>query len=150
VVLVAGSAVMVEEWHGRAGAILQTFYSGMEGGTALARLLFGDVSPSARLPFTVAADADHYPHFDRDADRIEYGYWHGYAKFEEEELTPRYAFGHGLSYASFSYRSLSARLTAEAIEVSVAVRNDGARPADEVVQAYVGFPEPCGPGPGKA
>jgi beta-glucosidase len=150
VVLVAGSAVMVEEWHERAGAIFQTFYSGMEGGTALARILFGDVSPSARLPFTVAADPDHYPHFDRDADRAEYGYWHGYAKFEEEELTPRYAFGHGLSYASFSYRSLSARLTAEAIEVSVAVRNDGTGPADEVIQAYVGFPGAVRPRPRKS
>jgi beta-glucosidase len=140
VVIVAGSAVMVEEWHERAGAILQTFYSGMEGGTALARLLFGEVSPSGKLPFTVATDTGHYPYFDRDAEQIEYGYWHGYAKFDEEGLVPRYAFGHGLSYVQFAYRSLKARLTPDKVDISVAVRNEGDLLADEVVQAYVGFP----------
>jgi beta-glucosidase len=150
VIIVAGSAVMVEEWHGEAGAILQTFYSGMEGGTALARLLFGEVSPSGKMPFTVAADAGHYPFFDRDAGTIEYGYWHGYAKFEEEGLRPRYPFGHGLSYAAFAYRSLKARLSADAIEVSVAVRNDGEVAADEVIQVYVGFPGTVQPRPRKS
>ena len=67
VVIIAGSAVLVEGWHDRVGAVLQTFYSGMEGGTALARLLFGEVSPSGRLPFTVARNAEDYPAFDRDA-----------------------------------------------------------------------------------
>jgi len=140
VVLVAGSAVLVEAWRGQANAILQSFYAGMAGGTALARLLFGDVSPSGRLPFTVARDPGHYPYFDRDAARIDYGYWHGYAKFEAEALTPRYAFGHGLSYTSFSYRALRVRRAAAAIEVSVAVRNDGAIAADEVVLCFVGVP----------
>jgi beta-glucosidase len=63
VVIISGSAIMVEEWHDKAGAILQTFYSGMEGGTALARLLFGDVSPSGKLPFAVAKSAADYPFF---------------------------------------------------------------------------------------
>ena len=140
VVIVAGSAVLVESWRGEAAAILQTFYAGMEGGTALARLLFGDISPSGRLPFTVARDAGHYPYFDRDAEQITYGYWHGYAKFEAEGLSPRYPFGHGLSYASFSYRALSARRSGSEIAVSIAVRNDGDRAADHVVHCYVGFP----------
>lgn len=140
VVIVAGSAVLVEEWRGEVGAILQTFYSGMEGGTALARLLFGDVSPSGKMPITVARDPAHYPFFDREADTIDYGYWHGYAKFEEDAVEPRYPFGFGLSYARFSYRALSVRLAGEAIEARVAVRNDGAIAADEVVQLYVGFP----------
>ncbi len=145
VVLVAGSAVLVEEWRGKASAILQTFYAGMEGGTALPRLLFGDVSPSGRLPFTVARDPAHYPFFDRDADAIEYGYWHGYAKFEHEGLEPRYAFGYGLSYASFEYRALHARRTDAAIEVGLAVRNIGAHTADEVVHCYIGFPGTISP-----
>lgn len=140
VVIVAGSAVMVEEWRGHASAILQTFYSGMEGGNALARLLFGDVSPSGRLPFTVARDERHYPYFDRDADAIDYGYWHGYAKFEQEQLEARYAFGHGLSYTQFTHRSLNARVAGDRILASVAVRNEGDVTADEIVQLYVGFP----------
>lgn len=140
VVIVAGSAVLVEGWRGRTNAILQTFYAGMEGGTALARLLFGEVSPSGRLPFTVARDAGDYPFFDRDAVAIDYGYWHGYAKFDREGLEPRYAFGHGLSYARFGYRAPTARLAGSAVEVTVAVTNEGAVGADEVVQCYVSPP----------
>ncbi len=140
VVIVSGSAIMVEGWHDKVGAILQTFYAGMEGGTALANLLFGDVSPSGKLPFTVARDPADYPFFDKTATEIEYDYYHGYALMDKEARTPRFAFGHGLSYARFAYRALKLRLADEAIEVSVAVRNDGAVAADEVVQCYVSFP----------
>ena len=73
VVIVSGSAIMVEGWYDKVGAILQTFYAGMEGGTALASLLFGEVSPSGKLPFTVARDAADYPFFDKAATSIEYG-----------------------------------------------------------------------------
>jgi beta-glucosidase len=140
VVIVAGSAVMVEAWHEKVGAILQTFYSGMEGGTALADMVFGDISPSGKLPFTVASDARHYPHFDRDATSIHYGMFHGYTLMDRAGTVPRYPFGHGLSYARFAYRGLKARVAGDAILVSVAVRNDGGMGADEVVQAYVSFP----------
>ena len=140
VVIVAGSAVMVEGWQDKVGAILQTFYAGMEGGSALARLLFGDVSPSGKLPFTVARDAAHYPHFDRDADAIDYGYWHGYAKFDRDAVQPRFAFGHGLSYARFAYRGLKASQLGNRISVQVAVRNEGSVTADEVVFGFVGAP----------
>ena len=140
VVLVAGSAVLVEGWHDRVGAILQTFYSGMEGGTALARLLFGEVSPSGKLPFTVARSADDYPYFDRDAESIEYGYWHGYSLFDRAGTRPRYAFGHGLSYTRFEHRALTARVAGDRIEATVAVRNAGDRAGAEVVQLYVSPP----------
>jgi len=133
VVIVAGSAVLVEAWHEKVGAILQTFYSGMEGGTALARVLFGQVSPSGRLPFTVARDAADYPFFDREAKAIRYDYWHGYAKLARDGVAARYPFGHGLSYAQFSYHALTARRAGAVIEASVAVRNDGAVTADHVV-----------------
>ena len=145
VVIVAGSAVLVENWRDRAAAILQTFYAGMAGGTALARLLFGDVTPSGRLPFTVARAAGDYPFFDRDADAIDYGYWHGYAKFEHDGVVPRYPFGHGLSYTRFHRRALTARLTRTTIEVSVAVRNDGDVAGDEIVQVYIGVPGTVSP-----
>jgi beta-glucosidase len=140
VVIVAGSAVLVEGWRERANAILQTFYAGMEGGSALACLLFGEVSPSGKLPFTVARRAEDYPFFDRDAKRIDYGYWHGYTKFDREGLEARYPFGHGLSYARFAYRAASARVLADRIEAVVTVRNDGTLAGDEVVQCYVAPP----------
>jgi beta-glucosidase len=140
VVIVAGSAVMVEEWHDGADAILQTFYSGMEGGTALARLLFGDVSPSGKLPFTVARNAADYPYFDKNAAEITYDLWHGYSKLDRDGKTARYAFGHGLSYAKFTYRALKARVAGERIDVSISVTNQGDVAADEVVQFYIGTP----------
>ena len=140
VVIVSGSAIMVEEWHDKVGAILQTFYSGMEGGNALAKLLFGEISPSGKLPFTVARSADDYPFFDKDADRITYDLWHGYSLLDRDGKPPRYAFGHGLSYASFSYRAVKARVAGDIIQVQVSVTNDSIVDADEVVQAYVSFP----------
>lgn len=140
VVIVAGSAVLCEEWRGQANAILLGFYAGMEGGNALAGLLFGDVNPSGKLPFTVMRDETDYPYFDRDAEAIVYDSWHGYTKCDRDGITPRYAFGHGLSYTRFGYRALRTRVVRDAIEVSIAVSNEGDRAGDEVVQCYVAAP----------
>ncbi len=133
VVLVAGSAVMVEAWHDRVAAILQTFYSGMEGGTALASLLFGDVSPAGRLPFSVARHAGDYPPFDRDATAVTYDYWHGYARLARDGRRARFPFGHGLSYSRFETRALTLRSAGDRFAASVAVRNLGEVAADHVV-----------------
>jgi beta-glucosidase len=140
VVIVAGSAVMMEDWHTKAGAILQSFYAGMEGGKALARLLFGAISPSGKLPFTVARDPADYPFFDPEADRIEYGPLHGYTLMERHEREPRFPFGHGLSYSRFGYSALKVRKTGERIDVAVSVTNVGEVAAEEVVQFYVAAP----------
>ena len=140
VVIISGSAIMVEEWHDKAGAILQTFYAGMEGGTALARLVLGDTVPSGKLPFTVARSIQDYPFFDISATSIEYSYYHGYALADKVGTTPRFAFGHGLSYARFAYRALKVRVSGDAVMVSVAVHNESVIGADEVVQTYISFP----------
>lgn len=140
VVIVAGSAVTVETWIGKAGAVVQTFYAGMEGGTALAQILFGDVSPSGRLPFTVARDPAHYPHFDKDAGTIEYGPWHGYTLMERDGRDPRFPFGHGLSYTRFAYRALKVRRAGNMLDVQVSVSNVGNVASDEVVLCYVAPP----------
>jgi beta-glucosidase len=140
VVLIGGAAVLVEAWREGVNAIIHAFYPGMEGGAALPPLLFGDVSPSGRLPFTVARRPEDYPFFDRDAKTITYGYWHGYAKFEREGLTPRYGFGHGLAYTQFGYRAVDAQRRGDRIEASVAVTNLGAMAAYETTFLFVGFP----------
>ena len=140
VVIVAGSAVMVEAWHMTAGAILQTFYAGMEGGAALANLFFGVISPSGKLPFTVASESADYPSFDPTAERVEYGPFHGYTLMEREGHTPRFAFGYGLSYSTFIYGALKARKADERIDVTVSVTNIGKTAAEEVVQFYVAPP----------
>ena len=148
--LVAGSGVTVEEWHQEVPAILETFYSGMEGGNALARILFGDVNPSGKLPFTVPKSESDLPPFDSYAANADYGYYHGYTLFDKERKTPRYPFGFGLSYTSFQISDI--KLTSEVfstsevsrgdtVRISVKVKNTGARQGAEVVQIYVGFPK---------
>jgi beta-glucosidase len=140
VVIIAGSAVMVEAWHDQVGAILQTFYAGMEGGTALAHILFGEASPSARLPFTVAQDAGHYPFLDIDADAITYGPYAGYTHFDKHAQQPRFPFGHGLSYTRFAYGPLRLHQDGGAICAQVRVENIGPMAGDEVVLLFVQTP----------
>jgi beta-glucosidase len=149
VVIQSGSAILVEAWRDKAAAILQTFYSGQEGGTALAQLLLGEISPSGKLPLTVARDPTHYPFFDKDADTITYDLWHGYTKLEREGLAPRYPYGHGLSYTRFEYRALSVRRTAQTLEVSVSVANTGDVAGEEVAFVFVAPPGRAVERPGK-
>ncbi len=141
VVIVAGSVVMVEEWRQGTSAILQTFYSGMEGGTALARLLFGLVNPSGRLPFTVAKDAKEYPFFDRTATAITYDRWHGYTKFEHEGREPRYPFGHGLSYSRFETRALKIVDRGVDLQLTASVTNTGSVAGSHVTLVFVRSPK---------
>jgi len=140
VVIVAGSAVMVEAWREAANAIVLGFYAGMEGGVALADLLLGRANFSGRLPFTVARATTDYPFFDADADSIEYGYWHGYAKFDREGIEPRYPFGYGLSYTRFSHEQPQAWRDGDDIVAAVQVANTGDVAGEQVVQCYIGPP----------
>lgn len=143
VCLVAGSAITVEEWHNRVPAILQAFYNGMEGGNALVRILFGDVNPAGKLPFTVPKVESDLPSFDSYAENAEYGYCHGYTLFDKGNKEPRYPFGFGLSYTSFSFSNLQLskkiHTVDETVSFTVEVTNTGNRAGAEVVQAYVSF-----------
>jgi beta-glucosidase len=134
----------MEEWRQEAPAILLAFYPGQEGGRALARLLFGDASPSAKLPFTVPADVSWLPPFDPVASRVDYGYYHGYTLAEKKGVEPAFPFGHGLAYTRFRYANLRLGNPVVALsgglEVEVDVSNAGARAGEEVVQLYAGFP----------
>lgn len=144
VVVVMGSAVAPWGWLERPGAVLYTFYAGMEGGRALARLLLGEVSPSGKLPFSIPADPADLPPFDPDAEHVEYGPWHGYTKLEHEHAEAILPFGFGLSYTTFAYDHLRVQTPVvgplQPLVVEVRVRNTGPRPGAEVVQLYVGFP----------
>jgi beta-glucosidase len=145
VCVMAGSAVIMESWRSEVPAILMLWYPGMEGGHALADLLFGKISPSGRMPFATPKEAKHLPHFDRDATRATYDLWHGYRKLDRDGAEPAFPFGFGLSYGEFVYESASAdRSEVDAdgeVVVSVTVRNAGARDGEEVVQLYA---EPVG------
>lgn len=131
---------------GRTGlpALLWTAHGGQAAGTALARVLAGDVSPAGRLPQTwYAGDGDLPGLLDYDVigGRQTYLYFEG---------TPLYPFGHGLSYASFAYADLRVLREADALTVSCTVTNTGAVTADEVVQLYTRAVAPSVPRPRRA
>ena len=139
VVLVGGSAITMEDWKFKAKAILMSWYSGMQGGNALANVLFGKVNPSGKLPFTIPRDPSHLPFFDKYADEIEYGYYHGYALFEKQNIEPAFHFGYGMSYTDFEYKNLKIEIADGQIVAKVKVKNVGSVKGDEIVQAYIGF-----------
>lgn len=111
-------------------AILWTAHGGQAAGTALARVLAGDVSPAGRLPQTWYADDADLP------DLLDYDVIGARQTYLYFEGTPLFPFGHGLSYASFSYGDLTARVEGGAVHLSCTVTNTGDMTADEVAQLY--------------
>ncbi len=134
VVVIAGSAMLMESWRRRVPAILLAWYPGMEGGHALADVLTGAVEPGGRLPFVIPTTEAQLPRFDREAHTIVYDRWFGYRKLEREGHAPAFAFGFGLGYTSFRVDELSLELG----RASVRVTNIGARAGATIVQLYAG------------
>jgi beta-glucosidase len=139
----SGSAMALKWESKHLPAIVQAFYPGENGGTALGEILFGDVNPSGRLPITFYAATSDLPAFtDYSMANRTYRYFTG---------TPLYAFGHGLSYTKFDYGvpTLSATTfnASGTIHLSVPVTNSGDRDGDEVVQLYVKHEKSADPQP---
>jgi beta-glucosidase len=131
-VLLNGSALAVNWARDHVPAIVEAWYPGQAGGTAIADVLFGDYNPAGRLPVTFYQSADQLPAFDDYSMK-----GRTYRYFQGE---PLYAFGYGLSYTSFAYARLDCPERAPAnhdVPVSVEVRNTGKVDGDEVVQLYV-------------
>jgi beta-glucosidase len=139
VVLIGGSAIMVEEWKDKVGGIIHAFYPGMEGGTAIAKTIFGDNTPGGKLPFTVASDVSHYPEFDRLGLEATYDRYHGYIKLDEDGNKAAFPYGFGLSYTTFNHENAVFAVLDDALEVSIDVTNTGAVTGDQVMQLYIGF-----------
>lgn len=130
-VLTSAYPYAVPEADATLPALVWTAHGGQAAGTALARLLAGDVSPAGRLPQTwYASDADLPDLFDYDVigSRQTYLYFDG---------TPLYPFGHGLSYASFGYEDLTVAREDDLLRVGLTVTHDGGAASDEVAQLYV-------------
>lgn len=120
----------------RLPAVLWTAHGGQAAGTALARVLAGDVSPAGRLPQTwYESDADL-------PDLLDYDVIGGRQTYLYFEDTPLFPFGHGLSYASFGYADLSARVQDGTVHVGCTLTNTGDRTADEVAQLYTRAVDP--------
>ncbi|MBM3639122.1 MAG: family 3 glycosyl hydrolase [Actinobacteria bacterium] len=140
VVIVAGSAVVMEEWRHDVPAILMSWYSGMEGGYALADVLLGVVNPSGRLPFVVPKSEDHLPFFDATAREITYDYWHGQWKLDRDGNAASFPFGFGLSYTTYSVHDARVQREGDNISICAQVSNTGAIAGASVVQVYASLP----------
>ncbi len=144
-VLLNGSALSINWADGHVPAIVEAWCPGQAGGTAVADVLFGNVSPAGRLPVTFYRSIDQLPAFDDYAMK-----GRTYRYFAGASLYP---FGHGLSYSRFTYARLAVPKGAAVgapVAVSVEVRNAGTMPADEVVQLYVTDVEASAPVPLRA
>ena len=134
-VLLNGSPLAVNWAQEHVPAIIEAWYPGQEGGSAIADVLFGDYNPAGRLPVTFARSLEQIPDFQ------DYSMCNRTYRYMEAE--PLYPFGFGLSYTSFNYTNLAlniAKISTEMIEeikVTVEVENSGKYSGDEVVQLYV-------------
>ena len=174
-VLISGGPTDLQVLEPVSPAIVQGWWNGTEGGTALAEVLFGDIAPSGKLPFTFPMKLEDSPAYalgnfpgnsaggdlftlmfrpdvlkmtpaERQAliDALpkpvsEYTerFYVGYRWFDTKDIKPMYAFGHGLSYVEFDYDNMKASVSGGKVKVSFELENEGAMPADEVVQLYV-------------
>ena len=139
--IMGGSAYVIKDWIDLSDAVVMSFYSGIEGGNALADIISGDKNPSGKLPFTIAEKAEDYPsflHIGAKDKNIEYGYYHGYTLFDKKGIEAHFPFGFGLSYTDFTMAGISCKKDEEKIKVTVNVANTGAVDGDEVIQVYVG------------
>lgn len=149
VVLISGSPIDMVDWVDNVPSIVEAWYAGMESGTAIANVLFGDVNPSGKLPLTFPRKLSdspahkskrNYPGVEKQVYYDE-GIYVGYRHFDKEQIEPLFPFGYGLSYTTFEYENL--RLEREqfskndTVKVSVEITNTGNRLGKEIVQLYI-------------
>lgn len=144
VVVVAGSAVTMDNWLGNVPVVLFAWYPGEQGGNALSDVLFGKVNPAGRLPITFAKSSNEYPEdFYSFTDSIDYkeGIYVGYRYFDKYKKPVLFPFGYGLSYTTFKYSNMKVITSKEGgqnkVKVTADVENTGKRDGDEVVELYV-------------
>ncbi len=159
VVLTSGGAVEMTRWLGNVPALLEAWYPGQEGGTALARILFGEANPSGKLPVSFEQrwedNAVHDSYYPDAQNHIPYkeGLFLGYRHFDAGKVKPLFPFGFGLSYTRFRYGGL--RISPDSLEgvgpvtVSFDMTNVGDREGKETAEVYVGGGPAGGPRPVK-
>ena len=150
VVVTAGGNVDMTPWIDRVSALIHAWYPGQEGGRALTQLLFGEYSPSGKLPVSFerrwednAVHDSYYPKGDEKRVAYSEGVFLGYRHFDQSGIKPLFPFGFGLSYTTFAYKNLKVSPGAStnqsvAVTVSFDVTNTGKRAGAEVAQVYVG------------
>jgi beta-glucosidase len=167
VVVISGGSFDATPWIDGVPALLEAWYPGQEGGTALAQILFGDADPSGRLPISFERKWDDNPVHDSyypqpGTNRVVYkeGVFVGYRGYEHNGVKPLFPFAYGLSYTTFRYGNLSIRPAAASAssdpsdpapryEASWDVTNTGSRDGADVLELYIGEDHPAVPRPGK-
>jgi len=145
VVLLHGSPFKVGGWIDAVPAVLDGFYPGVEGGTAIAKALFGDTDPSGKLTFTWPKRLEDSPSHaigTQDHDNVNYneGVFVGYRYFDTKGIEPQFPFGYGLSYAKFRYTNLHSATRAGSVSISATITNTSRRSGTEIVELYVSPP----------
>ncbi len=142
VVLISGSPIGMD-WIDKVPAVIEAWYPGMEGGHAIASVLFGDVNPSGKLPITFPKRLEDSPAQIVNDLTVNYddGIFVGYRYYDTNKIEPLFPFGYGLSYTTFTYDNLKINKDKvsgdETVKVSVDITNSGSRTGAEVVQLYV-------------
>jgi beta-glucosidase len=158
VVLTSGGSVDITPWKDKVQGILATWYAGEEGGTAAARLLFGEVSPSGHLPISWENKIDDNPSYknyypDPGTNKVVYreGIFMGYRGYEHNKVEPLFPFGFGLSYTTFLMTNLQSTPGegGHLFNVTFDVTNTGSRAGATVAQLYVGETSPTVERPAK-
>ena len=152
VVLIAGSPLAMDEWLETVPAVLQAWYPGMEGGNAIANVLFGEVNPSGKLPLTFpkklsdspahsTGDPRNFPGDEEKRVFYDEGIFVGYRWFDEKNIDPLFPFGFGTSYTSFEFGNVhlsksNLQSFDDKLSVDVGITNTGNTAGAEVIQVY--------------
>ncbi len=156
IVVVYCSSATLLPWSDRVAAVLIAWYPGQENGNSLARVLFGDLAPSGKLPVTFPAAAGEVPanrpsQFPGVNGHLTYseGLNIGYRWYDANHVAPRFPFGHGLTYTTFGYSNLTVGAVSPSGQVQIGfdLSNTGSRAGAEVAQLYLGFPGAAGEPP---
>ena len=135
IVVVVGGSAVVMPWASTPSAVLMTWYSGVEGGSALAAMLAGEIEPAGRLPFAVPTDPNDLAFFDRDATAVTYDLFHGQWKLDHDGVGAHFPFGWGLGWGAVDVVDA---VMADDSTVAVSVHNPGARVLGAVVFVHAG------------
>jgi beta-glucosidase len=145
VVLMQGSPTTMK-WINNVPSVLEAFYPGMEGGTAIAQAIFGDINPSGKLSFSWPKKLEDSPAYalgTQDLNNVNFteGIYIGYRYYDTKNVAPLFPFGFGLSYTNYRYSDLKVNKIGRQVQLTFKITNTGKRGGAEISQIYVSEPK---------
>ncbi|CAO3696576.1 unnamed protein product [Umbelopsis ramanniana] len=143
VIVIHTPGAVLMPWVDKVKGIINAGLPGEKTGMSIADVLFGDVNPSGRLPYTIARKSSDYAAHASITQPVIYseGLLIGYRWFDAKNITPHFEFGFGLSYTSFNYSNLLIQNQGKTIVVNASITNTGSTSGAEIPQLYIGFPQ---------